>query len=455
MVTYLVSLTIISFAFTRNIMSVRYFLLGIFWVVSFFFLTFYWSRYWKNTHSQAIANRIFLIALTFRLIWVVVSYFFYIRVTGIPFEFDAADALGYHNEAKWLAGSPWRTAWYYYFGPGSFGVSDVGYPLYLTLIYKLCGPFVIIPRIIKAFLSAWTCVLVYKICYRTFGQDVAKMAGIMMALMPNLIIYCGYHLKETEMLFVEIAFLERTDHLLRSEKGTFGNFIVIVLLSGFLFFFRTLMGVVAIFSLLTAVLFFKKRTMRSGWKRTALISWIVLLIMALGGGIIASETEHYIEDLETNSQTKRMEQTRRGNNWAQYATGAVMAPMIVVLPFSTMVEVDNQYEQENLHGGNFIRNFMAFFAVLAIYEAFRKKKWRDFTLIGAFVFSYLGVIALTGFSNSERYLLPGLPCLIMMWAYGISELRQKTYKWINPWCAVVCVMEIAWAFFKLGSRGLI
>ena len=131
-----------------------------------------------------------------------------------------------------------------------------------------------------------------------------------------------------------------------------------------------------------------------------------------------------------------------------------MAPMIFVLPFSTMIDVDQQYAQQTKHGGNFIRNFMGFFAFLAIFEAFRRKQWRDFSLIGAFVVAYLGVVSLSGFSNSERFLLPGLPCLIMMWSYGVSVLRKWSFKLLPYWCVVVFAMEFAWAYFKLGSRGL-
>ena len=132
-----------------------------------------------------------------------------------------------------------------------------------------------------------------------------------------------------------------------------------------------------------------------------------------------------------------------------------MAPMAFVLPFATMVDVDQQYGQQEKHSGNYIRNFMGFFALLGIYEAFLRKKWRDFAMIGAFVVSYLGVVSLSGFSNSERFLLPALPGLIMIWSYGISTLRKETYKLLTPWCFVVFLMEFAWAFFKLGSRGLI
>ena len=131
-----------------------------------------------------------------------------------------------------------------------------------------------------------------------------------------------------------------------------------------------------------------------------------------------------------------------------------MAPMAFVLPFATMVDVDQQYGQQGKSGGNYIRNFMGIFALLAIYEAIRRKTWRDFVLIGSFVIAYLGIVSLSGFSNSERFLLPALPGLIMMWAYGISTLREKTFRLLTPWCIVVFLMEFGWAFFKLGSRGL-
>ena len=131
-----------------------------------------------------------------------------------------------------------------------------------------------------------------------------------------------------------------------------------------------------------------------------------------------------------------------------------MAPLVVVLPFSTMINIEGQENQQTKHAGNYIRNFMGFFVLLAFYEAFRQKKWRGFALVGSFVIAYLGVVSLSGFSNSERFLLPGLPGLIIIWTFGISALRKETFKLFNPWCIVVVLMEVGWAYFKLGSRGL-
>ena len=275
-----------------------------------------------------------------------------------------------------------------------------------------------------------------------------------MALMPNLIMYCGYHLKETEMIFLEIAFLERLDFIIRSKKINFINVLLPSLLAASLFLFRTVLGAAAVFSFATAIVFSSAPTMKRSGRRIALMGWGILVFAVLGSGTIATELEGLWEEKDNSIINKREEQTLRGNNWARYATGSVMAPMAFVLPYATMVDVDQQYNQQEKSGGNYIRNFMGLFAFLAVFESIRRKKIRDFAMIGSFVIAYLGVVSLSGFSNSERFLLPGLPGLVMMWAYGISTLREKTYRYLNPWCFIVIIMEFGWAFFKLGSRGL-
>ena len=453
-VIYLISLGLVSVAFFRYLMKVEFMLLGLASVAAFFLLTSNWSKYWQVLSEKRFLRQLFTVAVIVRLVWVVFSYFYYVAQTGIPFEFGAADSTGYHAEGEGFAELPWANVLDYYFGSGFHGFSDVGYPLYLTFVYKIFGPVIIIPRILKALMGAYMCILIYRLCNRTFGEATARLASIMCVLMPNLIIYCGYHLKETEMLFLSVLFLDRADVLIRSHKTTFWQVLIPSLLALSLFFFRTVLGAAAAFSLATAVLFSNSPSMNRGLKRVALVGWGLLCVLVAGGGTLMTEIEGYWEDRDENVSQKRYEQTSRGNQWAKYATGSVMAPMVFVLPFSTMVNVDEQYGQQEKNGGNYVRNFMGIFALLAIYEAFRRKKWRDFSLIGSFVIAYLGVVSLSGFSNSERFLLPGLPCLIMMWAYGVATLRPQTIKWVPYWSFVVLLMEVAWAYFKLGSRGL-
>lgn len=451
---YLAVLFLISAVFYRYSMPVWRMGLGLAFVAGFFLLSSSWGKAWSLIQEKQFLGKLFSAALIIRIVWVIASYYFYMDVNGNPFEFDAADAHGYHMEAKWLASAPWSFAWDYYFGDTASGISDVGYPLYLTVIYKIFGPEILIPRFIKCLLSAWMCILIYRLSSRTFGERVGRIAGIMCCLMPNLIIYCGYHLKETEMLFLEVAFLERLDYVMRSRNFLLWNILLPTLLAGSLFFFRTVLGSAAVLAFASAVVFSNTPSMKKGGRRAVLIGWGILALAFTVGTTAMNEAELFWEQKDSNVDLKRAYQTSRGNQWAKYATGSVMAPMIVALPFSTMVVTEGQESQITRHGGNYVRNFMAFFAILAIIEAILQKKWRSFVLIGAFTFGYLGVIAISGYSNSERFLLPGLPGLIMMWAYGISELRKNTYSFLSPWCVIVVIMEIGWAYFKLGSRGL-
>ena len=256
------------------------------------------------------------------------------------------------------------------------------------------------------------------------------------------------------MLFLEVLFLERADFMLRTVKLSFWNVLWPSLLALSLFFFRTVLGAAAGFAMATGVLFTNAPAMKKGLRRASLVGWGILAVLVFGGGTIMTELEGYWEDRGDNQSTRRYEQTVRGNQWAQYATGTVMVPMVFVLPFSTMVNVSEQYAQQTKHAGNYVRNFMGFFALLAIYEALRRKHWRDLALPLSFVVAYLGVVSLSGFSNSERFLLPGMPLLILIWTYGITTLRKQTYKYLIPWSVVVVLMEVGWAYFKLGSRGL-
>ncbi len=450
---YAISVILVSTLYFSYAMPWMYLVIGVVSVTGFFLLTSNFSIQWRNMSNKQFVHMLFGLAVGLRIVWLIGSYYYYIETTGIPFDKDAADALGYHNEAQWLSGEPWDFVFTYYLTMID-GISDMGYSLYLTCLYRVVGPVIIIPRIIKTLLGAWTAYLLYKLTARIFDESTGRMAGLMAALMPNLIIYCGYHLKEVDMLFLETAFLERMDYLLRVKKYNIWTISVPLVLAGSLFCFRTVLGLAAVFAFVTSVVFSASPTMKKGWKRTVIIVWSILAVGVVAGGTAVTEIQEIWEKRSSNASDKRADQAANGNKWAIYATGSVMAPMVVSLPFATMIHIEGQEIQMTKHGGNYVRNFMAFFALVALYEAIRQKKWRDFSLVLAFTFAYLGVVSLTGFSNSERFLLPGLPGLCIIWAYGVSQLNAKSYKLFTPWCVIVVLMEVGWAFFKLGSRGL-
>lgn len=450
---YLISLTIVTLVFFSHAMSLTYIIMGIAWIVGFFLLSSYCSRIWKDIPRDKFLLYIFLSALGLRVFWVFFSYIFYTIKTGIPFEFEAADALWYYEESTGNIHANIGDIWKYLF-VNTDSISDSGYVFYLSLLSKLTGESILLPRLINCLFSAVTCILLYILAKRNIGEEVGRLSAVFACFMPNFIVYCGLHLKETLMLFLIVAFLERSDYLLRSKKYNILTIATPLLLVLIMFTFRTVLGIVAIFSFVSALVF-TNTSVIGNKKRIMLIGWGLLAAVALSGGTIMNEINETIDEREDNQINKRATQTERGNQWAKYATGTVMAPMMFVLPFPTMVDVDQQYNQQILSGGNYVRNFLGGFVLIALFSAiFITKNWRNLSLIGSFVIAYLGIISISGFSNSERFLLPGLPVLLIMAAYGISLLNAKNYRFIKIWYYVVPVMAVAWAFFKLGSRGL-
>ena len=450
-IVYFISLVIVSFTFYKFAMDFVWIAFGIAGVLLFFLLSNQFTVEWQKSTTKSFVQKLFITALLLRIVWVIFSYFFYQIQTGEPFEFESRDAKGYHDEAEWLASQSWNIIFNYLFVEKG-GVSDSGYSLYLTYLYKIFGSNIIIARLLKAVYGAFTCVLLYRLAARNMGEQEGRMAGIFAMLMPNLIIYCGLHVKETEMLLLMVAFLERADFVLRVKNYSWWQFIPPLLLAGSLFLFRTVLGVVAIFAFGTALVFSPSRVVKKG-RKLVTAAWVLVAVVVLAGGKMRTEVEEVWEGRGENQEMKRLEQTSRGNQWAQYATATVMAPIEFIMPFSTMVNTD-QHNQMVLHGGNYVRNYMGVFVLISFFVVlFVKKNWREFSLVGSFVIGYLGVISLSGFANSERFLLPGLPCLIMFWAYGVSVLNKKNYKFVKLWSIVVVLMEVGWAYFKIGSRG--
>ena len=369
---YLAVLTLISLLYVQYAMSIEFLLIGVMWVVGFFLLSHYCSKKWMNVPEPLFIKQLFWTALLLRWAWVVFSYYFYLAKTGQPFEFSAGDAMWYYEESVGNRNTPIMAILNYLF-VDTLTVSDSGYVFYLSMVSKVVGTSVMVPRLINSVFSAWMCVLVYRLTHRVIGDSCGKLAAVFTCFMPNLIYYCGLHMKETIMLFLVVAFLERADFLVRSKKYNVWTIVLPVLLALSLFTFRTVLGAVAVFAFATAVVF-TNTTVIGRKKRVMLIGWGVFAALTLGGGVIVNELENTWNDREQNQDNKRQMQIAKGNQWAKYATGTVMAPMMFVLPFPTMVDVDEQYNQQMISGGNYVRNFFGGFVLLAVFSAIFLKK---------------------------------------------------------------------------------
>ena len=452
---YIGALVLCNVLFFNRMLSPMFWVFGLVEVIGFFYFSNQLTRKWANFSEKKYAKKLFQSALIIRAIWVVFSYFFYTAMTGQPFEWVVGDAIGYHGTGEWIVSLLQEGKLQLFFDGIKGNYSDMGYSLYLGLLYSITGKSIFIARILKAIYGAYTCVLIYQLAKRNFGENTGRMAGIFCMLMPNLILYTGLHLKEVEMLFLTVAFMERTDKLLRGKKITFSTLVLPVLLAGSLFLFRTVLGATAIFALFSTLILTTDKVMGMG-KRMLLIIWVLGAAGYFVGGKIANEVEEVWVARSQNQQASLDFRTTRegGNKLAKYAGGAVFAPMIFVIPFPTVVDTPNQQNQQLINGGNYVKNIMAFFALFALFLIIKTKRWREHLLIGSFTIGYLIVIAMSAFAQSERFHQPALPFILILSAYGVSEITKKTKKYFSWWMVLIFMAIVGWSWFKLAGRGL-
>lgn len=452
---YLAVLVVSNLVFFSRFLPLMWWAFGIVEVLAFFYFSNQLTRTWNEYSPKKFGKKLFQTALLLRVAWVVFSYLFYTAMTGQPFEFGAADAMGYHGEAEWIVTMLKSGGIQPYFDYMNGRYSDMGYPFYLGWQYLFTGNSIFIARLLKAVYGAFTCLLIYRLAGRSMGEDVGRMAAIFCMLMPNLILYTGIHTKEVEMVMLTAWFIERADALLRGKKYTLSTLWLPFALAGSLFFFRTVLGATALFALFTAVMFSNSRVMAMG-KRIVVGIWVVVTIVYFIGGSIANEVQEVWQSRQDNQETSMEWRSVRegGNQFAKYAGAAVFAPMIFVIPFPTIVETPKQENLKLINGGNYVKNIMAFFVMFAIFWVVKNSMWRDYLLIGSFTIGYLMVIAMSAFAQSERFHQPVLPFLMILAAFGISKVTNKEKKYFTWYIALMFVAIIAWSWFKLAGRGL-
>ena len=461
---YLCALLLCSAMYANYAMLWYWWLFGLIEVCGFFYYANVLSKSWRFRSPKLFVKKLFWTSFALRLAWVILSYFLWYHWTGTAFTFHAADEIFYDDVAKYAAGlireDNWNIISVILDYVDDITYSDMGYPVYLSILYAISDDSPLFARVVKAIWSAWTVVLVYKLAMRNFGESVGRMAAILCMLMPNLIFYCGLQLKEIEMVFLATLFVERADYVIRRGKVKLLPMLYLMLIPGVLFFVRTALAAVLVMAFFVTLILSTDRIM--GWGRR-----IVLIVIAtiFAGTIMLNNTG-------IGNEVKAMWQKRGstqegnmewrsvrsgGNSFAKYAGAAVFAPMIFTIPFPTMTETPNHENQRMIHGGNFVKNITSYFTILALFILLFSGDWRKHVLPLAVLCGYLVVLVFSNFAQSERFHLPTLPFALMFAVYGLSKIKQK--RWMERgyvfWCILMMVAAIAWNWFKLAGRGMV
>lgn len=473
---YIVALAIVTGMYFSHSMPWYFMLSGVGSVLVFFNYGKQLIRQWSvdRVRSEKLFEKnVFRTAFLLRVAWVLLIYFVFQYSYGDAFGFENADAMFYDELGKFSAER---------FKVGDFlikedierwggriDISDMGYGYYVGLIYVLTNNSILIARLVKCLLSALTVVLMYRLAKRNFGEEVGRLATIFVMLWPNFWYYCGTHLKETEMIFLAVLFVEQTDDMLRSHNFSMWKIAPILLISSVLFTFRTPLAMVTVLCLLFSVVMSSTRVV--GWGKRIVIGVLAAgLIGVTMGNVIQENAQKLLSQVQSGQQQSNMEwRTRRnnGNAFAKYASKTVFAPLIFTIPFPSMVRpFDGQNQQQLLNGGNYIKNILSFFTILVLFMLLFSGRWRNHLVPLSYMLGYLVVLAMSTFAQSERFHQPAMPMELMFAAYGIQQAlqgvpivpgigsRTKYRQWFTYWMYFMFVVCIAWNWFKMAGRGL-
>lgn len=457
---YVVALGIVSMLFRNQLLPTRWMLWGLGETLIFYLGIRAMAESWIDLKQRFFVQNIFGMALFIRLAYVIVSYNLYIVWTGQPFEFEAGDAMFYNSLGVEFAETGM------FLSPVTFAeyisaenvYSDLGHAWILGIIYAVFGHHVIVPRLIFAVLSAWSCVLVYNLAKRNFGELPARYAAILMVLLHNSIYYCGLHLKESDMVFLVILFLERSDYALRKGVFSIGSMALPLLSGGLLFMYRTVLGAVVWLAFFGTVLLSDNEGKVLNWNRRILVGLLMMVaIVPVAWDKFGNEIVE-MWNARANNQSMGMEYRANrlnGNKFAKYGGAAVFAPAVFVIPLPTMVNVEGQDNQMLQCGGYLEKQALGFFLYIALWCLFFKyKTWRRHLLLLMYMFGYLLAVAMSSFATSERFHYPAIPVFIILVGFGITQVTKKQKKYYSYYWLAILLVVVAWNYIKLAGRGM-
>lgn len=449
-ICYVVTLLLISVVFFSHAMRFQFMLFGLIPVILFFNYSNKLTIGWKRYSPNFFAKKLFTTALIIRIAYVIFSYFYYLEMTGRPDMFYPADTLWYQYMS-----SLWYNEGYHVFSGGMSTVSfdDSGYCWWLAFEYWVFGVHVLPHRFIKCFIDAFSCVLIYSLTERNFGEWTARIAGIFYMLMPNAWYYCGITLKETEMAFLVILFVERADLAIRSSRIRLKDVLIPLLAIVVMLTFRTALAAVMTAALAAGIILTSNKQMQM-WKKVLFSSVFGVWMFATVGVELVQEAQMMWEGKMENQESGYQWRSET-NSFAKYASASIFAPVIFTLPFSSMVHIDGQENQMMFHGGNFIKNILSGFVIFSLFILLFRKEWRQHVLPLAVMCGYLVVLVFSNFAHSERFHFPILGFELMFAAYGVSQMTNKNKRLYNLWLVFICIANFAWAMVKLRGRGLV
>ncbi len=456
-------LLFIALLFVVSVFFMQY-MLPLVWIVvslSTVYLSFHFiyrlSQRWARFPEKKFRKKVFWTALWIRVAYVLLSYIFYTFMTGIPFEFGAADSKFYNYHGIRFAQPLLAGNFDLTYLKDIEKVSSMGMVTLTGVIYALFFNSIIAFRIVNALLGAWACVLIYDIAKRSFGLNAGRISAIFAILAPPFIYYCGLHLKASVILFLVVFYINIADRILKESQFSIKDFSLLLGTAAVMLLFRNSLAVALLLSFIVSLVFLSKRV-SPFFKRATIGLIIVCSILGIFYLNIApqvqEETQRYWGYRQGNLEAHMQLYANSGNTFATLATKTIFAPLVFVGPLPTLVDT-HQDNSAMMAGTMFFRNVYGFFMLIGVLILIKHRQLRNHIFLLTVFFSWLFVLANSGYALQDRFHLIFVPIIAIFSGYAISMTNKKIMGYFNLYLLFLGALILSWNWFKLAGRGLL
>ena len=430
-------------------------------VILFFALLKTFSVKSSYYSEKRFLKNIFLGSLFIRIIVMLFLYILFYNITGTSFDVEASDALTYHDIGLRLANQLREGRFDLYAIPYNFKFGDMGYNIFLGIIYYLFDNSIIAVRFLQCLIDSLSVLLIYRISKFLWNTKISRFASILSMIFPLQIFYVSVHIKETVMIFFTLVAIYYSIKLVYEKFSIIKIFILIFSIVAVLSL-RTPLALVLILSIIGYYVINNKKPLY--YKVTLLLFFIISLYICMNYLNIYKEFESKskryigIESNGTRGGRSVNLYKARGQSFAVYASSPLLLIQGISTPYPSMVKTNIKFYNQTLQwyhiGSLFVWVYMSYFCFVGLYYSI-KYKFKENSILIFYIFGYIISLVLSLYIMSIRYNILKLVPLLIFVAIGFYHTPKNKFKYWYIYVILMSIIILAWNFVKLAGKGLI
>lgn len=374
--------------------------------------------------------------------------------------YSAYDHLTYHTDAQSMA-----SIWEGKYNPTTRLVySDryKGYPLFLSIVYYIFGPYYIYGAIFNNMFGVITIILTYKIGVLLYDEYTGRQGAFLLTIYPLHIYICSFTLKDP-LLILLITFIIYLMLKINYNSYKLLNKLIVYLLiltSCFIIFF---MRQQTVFLILIVILIYQGLYYRKNKKDILII--LPLIILLINVLIISSNTSS-INDIINNLineniieyQQKKLISMKSMRDDIFKNIYIIFGILGYILPFPSLALIDYyNSSQWQIESSIFIWNILGGLSLLGIYYSI-KNNWKTTWIIWSFPILYF-YSQLFFYPNAildmRRSKLMIMPFVCILAAYGLKNFKIKSrIIYFTIYIYLVLIGSIAYTYLRLKGHSI-